>query len=637
MIEIIKHNYAKIAGGIVVLFGIVFGLNGDNPILGQAVSSIGEYQIVSSAQGYMTKIDPTNAPPNILVSGSQNVIINDQERVETRSGYELFGVASTSAQAIKSDFVWRNTGATSTDSAEIMLRENGGILQFYATSTFEDLMGGLSTSTLIRFSSVWNGTELMDELLFVNASSTIFEWSGGQGTISATTSSTIVINEVIGQSRFRINGTNKLRIKGSDGGWRSYTYTGISGNSTFTGVTPDPSNTFSANAHIVQEVKHNVNTPAAGFISDTIKVLHNQVFVGSKNSRIVYVSKDTSFTDFSYSSPRVAGEGAKITFDDVTIGFEAPDDEKMIVFSGHDRIYQVTFEIAAGSTADREVPRVKPLLIASGQGAISQELIGKVKQAIVWLSNNDELVELGQVENLPNPQSVAISDPIRPDFIDANFTGGEIEFWRNYILISAPPSGKVFIFDVSKKFWQPPQIIGVRRFSQYGGDLYGHAQSIPETYKLFTGLNDNGNPIAFKAHFSYRNGGDRVHLKNFNRFFTEMYLASNTTVDVKILYEWKGAKSIQTYQLKGNDQTFLFNPSQDASLGVNSLGTNPLGGLTDVEGITPKYRRFKPLALTDYFEYQLRIESDGDDNSWQILATGANESLSQNNPSKLIQ
>ena len=61
---------------------------------------------------------------------------------------------------------------------------------------------------------------------------------------------------------------------------------------------------------------------------------------------------------------------------------------------------------------------------STGQGAISQELIGKIKQAVGWVSNNQELVELGQVENLTSPQAVAISDPIKPDFDGANFTNG---------------------------------------------------------------------------------------------------------------------------------------------------------------------------------------------------------------------
>jgi len=625
-------KYKKIIVGILAALGI------GGAALGGAVGGVSSnYQVITGIKGYITKTDPTATAPNYLVAGSQNVIVNDQEKIETRAGYTLFGVASTTAEAITSDFVWRNSGATSTVPSEIFLRTNGTVLQFYATSTWEDLFTMVSTTTPARFATVWSDTEVMDILLFANASSTLSEWSGGQGILSATTSNTITVDDPLDESRFLALGTRQLRIKDDVGDWQSFTYTGVSG-SQFTGVSPDPNSfSLSVDAFIVQEVRRNENTPAAGFVSHFIEVLNNQVFLGSRNSRNVYVSKNDSYTDYTFSSPRVAGEGELLTLDDATVGFKAPDNDKMLIFSGKDRVYQVSFEISSGSTGDREYAKVEPLLVSSGQGALSQELIAKIKQAVVWVSNNKELVELGQVENLPSPQATAISDPIKPDFANAVFTNGDIEFWRNQIFITAPNDGKMFIYDLSKRFWQPPQIMGIRRLSQYGDVLYGHGESVPESYKLFDGLNDNDNPIQAKAHFGYINNGNRAGLKNFNRFFTEMYLASNTKVNVSILYDWLGSKGIITYELDGSSQDFLFNPVEDASLGVNSLGVNPLGGFTSASDDLPKYRRFRPIALKDYFEIQVRVESDGTDYAWQLLSYGSNAKMSSNLPSKLIK
>ncbi len=636
-----KEKYKNLIGILTITASVYLLIHGQSfgavfNITPAPIATTGEYQIVSGVKGYVSKPDPTNIAPEYLVSGSQNVVINDQERVETRAGYELFGVASTT-DLISSDYVWRNSGATSTVPSEIMLRVSGTVLQYYATSSFENLFTLVSTSSPVRFASVWDGTENMDILLFVNASSTLFEWSGGQGTFSSDTSNTIVLNDYIDESRFLLSGLRQIRVKDTSGNWQLFTYTGIS-DKTFTGVTPDPTGyTIGSGATVVQAVRSNLRKPASKFVSDTIKVLNNQVWIGSQYSRQVYVSSNASSTDFSFSSPRVPGEGALITLDDATIGFESPDDDKMLIFSGKDRIYQVSFEISAGDTGDREVPKVKPLLVSSGQGTLSQELIGKIKQAVVWVSNNKELVEYGQIENLPNPQSATISDPIKPDFINADFTNGEIEFWRNNIFITAPPDGKIFIYDLSKGFWQPPQVMGMRRLSQYRDLLYGHGQSVAETYKLFTGLSDDGNDIEAKAHFSYVNGGRRDALKNFNRFFTEMYLASNTKVDVSILYDWLGSKGIVTYELDGADTTFLFIPESGASLGVNPLGTNPLGGVLSSGSDLSKYRRFKPLVPKDFFEYQVRIESNASSTAWQILSTGANVSLSNNSPTTITK
>jgi hypothetical protein len=324
--------------------------------------------------------------------------------------------------------------------------------------------------------------------------------------------------------------------------------------------------------------------------------------------------------------------------DDITIGLEVDDNNnQVIIFSGKNRAYRGFFEVSPGASADRENFTIKPLLVAEGQGAISQELIGKIKQSIVWVSNNKELVELGQVQNLPSPQSRPISDPIQPDFYSATFTNGQIKFWRGYLLVTAPVDGKVWIYDVESRFWNPPQVMGMRLLSVYNDLLYGHSNSVNETYKLFTGLSDNDNPIAFKAHFAYRNGGKRSLLKTFNKYFTEIYIAGNTKVLVKLLYEWGGSKQIIEYVLDGSDITFLFTPNVSAALGVNSLGTNPLGGSLVAGEETPKYRRFKPCPPVDFFEYQVRFESEDEAAVFQLLSHGSNMIVSENLPSKITK
>ena len=131
MIEWIKQNKKLFAGLLATI-----GIGGGSLTLGAVSSRGNDYHIISSFKGYNTKSDPTNLSPEYLVAGSQNVIVNDQEKVESRAGYELFGAASTTITAITSDFIWSNSGATSTASSEILLRTSDNLLQFYATSTF---------------------------------------------------------------------------------------------------------------------------------------------------------------------------------------------------------------------------------------------------------------------------------------------------------------------------------------------------------------------------------------------------------------------------------------------------------------------------------------------------------------------
>lgn len=76
--------------------------------------------------------------------------------------------------------------------------------------------------------------------------------------------------------------------------------------------------TITAGNIVVQEVRNNLNQPASSNENHWIKVLNNQVFIGSKTSRILYISSNTSFTDYTNSTPRVTGEGAQLILDQKT-------------------------------------------------------------------------------------------------------------------------------------------------------------------------------------------------------------------------------------------------------------------------------------------------------------------------------
>lgn len=608
-----------------------------------------KYDLITGCKGYRSKSDPTNTDEGFLIQGSQNVLINDTQsnddgavggKVVTRGGMELFAQANDANYPALSEFVWKNHNGD-----ERFLKQENGVLKYYDDDSgeFEELLTGLSTTYPIRYSTYWNNTAVIDVLVFVNHSGLVYEWSGARGTLLSVAAGTITINE-LADSEEGFFAAGSIRIKDTGGTWRAAVYTSVAG-AAFTVTTDLTSYTFATNAPVIQVVRSSAPTLQATYgqlTYDVIKTLQNQILLGSESSRLIYISANADNSGalplFSFSSPRLPGQGALTTADDVVIALEIDDNQKqVIVFSGKNQVYRGFFEVSPGSTADRENFTIKPLLVAEGQGAISQELVGKIKQSIVWVSNNKELVELGQVENLPSPQARPISDAIQPDFDSATFTNGQVKFWRNYLMVTAPTDGKVWIYDVEDRFWNPPQIMGVRLLSIYNDLLYGHSNAVNETYKLFTGVNDNNNPISFKAHFAYRNAGLRANLKNFDKYFTELYIQSNTKVQVSILYEWGGAKGIQTWELDGADQTFQFTPSASAALGVNSLGTNPLGGQLEEGESTPKHRRFKKLALKDYFEYGFRLESEVDDAVFQLLSHGANVSVSDSKPSLITK
>ena len=158
----------------------------------------------------------------------------------------------------------------------------------------------------------WDNSLKQDKLIFVNGTDDMFSWNGGFAFIDSTTSNTIVLDRTIAYSHIDstsgtvvINGTN-------------YAYTGSAG-STLTGVTPDP--TGEANGSpVLQTVDIHTNTPASGFNTDFIKVINNQAYCGSYTSRLIYISSNTNFTDYTVPSPRVAGSPELLTLDGTACG-----------------------------------------------------------------------------------------------------------------------------------------------------------------------------------------------------------------------------------------------------------------------------------------------------------------------------
>jgi len=55
------------------------------------------FQITENFRGYVTKTDEGKLLPGTLIKGSQNVLINENERVATRGGYSLYGSRATGA------------------------------------------------------------------------------------------------------------------------------------------------------------------------------------------------------------------------------------------------------------------------------------------------------------------------------------------------------------------------------------------------------------------------------------------------------------------------------------------------------------------------------------------------------------
>lgn len=600
-----------------------------------------KFNLTKKFQGYVTKPDETNPPEdNILVAGSQNVLIDDAQKVVTRGGYELLGAANTALTPIEREFSWPTSTGT-----KILLRSYSDELEFYTTAigSWEKLKDGWSAVDF-SFATWWDTTEKIDKLLFVNGDDSISEWSGAisQTYASCTTNTITKTGNTWAQDRFLTAGTREVRIKDQSGTWRTFGYTGGESTQTLTGVTPDPTTyTFDVGALMTQAVRTNASEPTAGAKNDILGILNNQLYIGSFTNREVFVSKTGDFKDFSFSSPRVAGEGGLLTLDDVGVAF-IPNETQMFISSGLSDWYKVEFkEITVGSTL-AETVAVKKLKTGSLQGAKSQQLVGNMGDYIVFVTNEPSLRIFGDVENLANPQATIISDPIKPDFDGADFTNGALKVYKNRVCITAPGDDKMFILETRydsagspSRFWQPPQILPFGALSVFGEKLYGHSNAVPESYELFTGTNDNTKQFTQIAKFAYRNYGDRAMMKNFDEWLTEGYISQNCKLMLTLDYEYKGFLQSLESLIEGADDDILLETTQSGSLGDNSLGDPSLGDgppSDDDDTALSKFRIINEFQSADFFEIQATYQNEEIDARFELLAIGGNIRASGNQP-----
>ena len=165
------------------------------------------------------------------------------------------------------------------------------------------------------------------------------------------------------------------------------------------------------------------------------------------------------------ASPRVPGEGGTITVDGAIVGLEPFEDPKnqlsaMFITAGKDYWYQVTFASSeSGSTnSTKETFNVKRLATAPQMAAQSQELIARIGNEIMFISNENALVSLGSVEDKETPKFRYLSDEVKNDFDDYSFTNGHLKYHKRLLHIALPAEGKDHPYNVKEGFWEAPQV-----------------------------------------------------------------------------------------------------------------------------------------------------------------------------------
>lgn len=601
-----------------------------------------KYQDVIGTLGYVTAEDPTNTDEHYLAEGSRDVLIDQQRKVKSRAGYELLGAVNTAMTPVRQAMTWNNSkgGELPTRVYDDELEVYLGTVDGTDIDAWTRVASGLSTTATPRFAVWWDATEVLDLLLFVQGDDNVYEWNGAVAVVSSVGAGTVTKTgtATFAENRFYTT-RNKTVVCVRTG--TEYTYTGGEGTTTLTGIADTTG--LQAGDILIQKIVTRTDEPASGRNNDTIFVFQNHVVLGSADDSQVYLSKNTSITDYSFSSPRVPGEGVLLTFDNPAQAFAALG-ETLTIFSGPDSAFGVSFkQIEVGSSL-AEVYDIEKLLTGYRQSARSQELVIPMGDAIAYVSFEPALRIIENPKTIDGTDPKTFSNPIKPDFDAADWTGATGIWHKNAIHLALRADSRMLILEFVqdadgkvRRFWQPPQFLPVGSLSIVENALIGHSNAVAESYALFSGLSDrvyegmdtaDKLPIRAVAAFAYRTFGSRSPLKTFDEYHAEGQITDNTDVTLTLNYDFGGATQIVQKVIEGSDPDITFEDQSLIGLGQKSLGTQPMGGSAVEPSSTLNFEVVFEIPKEDFHMIQEVYEMDQTDGYFSILSRGMNARLS---------
>ena len=373
-----------------------------------------------------------------------------------------------------------------------------------------------------------------------------------------------------------IGSEKKLMINGTE-----YTYTNGETTTDLIGITPTLSGVTSSDI-IIQSVITHANTPISTlnpgvlnienffvFSNDFIKVIRNQLYVGSYSSRFLFISSSTDFTDFSTPAHRVLGDPILIQFGGKLNGIGLRAGAAVISY-GNSNWEQVTFQdvtIGTGTgLVNQPVFNIYPT--AENCGCYAHEFISNDGNNIVYLSKDQQVRTLGDFNDLFVQGYPSLSLEVNTELSTLDFTGGSLSCIGEFTYLTAPAEAITYVYQVRRsvqdngtvkveRLWHAPMTWNITGVSDIDGTVYGFSNVNPQIYQLWnTNQWHDDTPAGSVAYtstlaFAYRNIGDRTELLNFDKTFSEGYLStelpfSTTSLNITNKYNYNGATYTET-------------------------------------------------------------------------------------------
>ncbi len=630
--------------------------------------------------GYNSSSDKTRLKAGYMIRGSKNVQKKVTGNLASRCGRKRRGTVDATIGGVDSSAEWQsNVGVfhpLRVTSGKLQVESDiieDGVFVWYDLLETSSAASPAANYSRFVFDTWWDDTDASDRLVFVRGDDSILSWSGGIAVIESINGNTItkVGDETWAEAGFAIavDGERKIMINGVE-----YTYDQASVATRTLNLTAGDVSLLATGMVAIQSVMAYGDLPVNNYKADYVMTVGNQLVVGSYSSRVGYISSDdvgNGFPDFTNSGAHIAGDPDSFTLDNLGRGFGTKDG-KLIAFAGDSDLYEITLNKAVGisfTDSDSQTrfafTEVIKKRLPGLNAALGHEFIGNFGDYLVWVDQKNQLRALGSFTNENFIKPTTLSLPVQEELSEDDFTGGHLRVIADTIHITAPNTGRDWMYVMrekqnndgsisSEKIWQPPQIRGISRFAVINGVKYGHENAYPQIYQIddtgqwFDDAADSDEiPYNCVARFSYMQHGRREGLETFDKIYSEGYMAKGTPLGINAYFDYQGARADNAtggmrQMVIGSDASpakswsNLIPPSLgDAFLGDNPLGDGILPEGGDQESL-PKFRASTnvPQPL-NFFEYSLEIFSTSVDARWELICLGPNVRLSNQMPTFL--
>lgn len=406
--------------------------------------------------------------------------------------------------------------------------------------------------------------------------------------------------------------------------------------------------------------------PISNYNLDFLKTIANQVVIGSYSSRTLYLSSDetisstlgmTNFTDSG--SSHVPGDPDFAVIDSPPTGMAIKKGELWV--SSISDWYLISpnsaVPVSYGTPAVFVITKVEKKSGSARSGALAHEFIDTQGDDVVYLAQDHQLRTISSFNNLFSIKYPSLSQDVRDEFNQEDFTGGHLRAIEDFVYVTAPIAGRHYMYQTIeriddtgtlnvKRVWQPPQIAGISRFAVLDGLVHGHSNANPQVYQVWDTNqwhddSPSGDSLSYTSvmrlgygHLIEKNKqARRQGMATFNKAYYEGYIDFGSTVYSNIYFDYQGSTNIENLVINSiENPPIFFRGNSEISLGLVSLGDNPLGdGLVtepNYQALLPKFRTICDVSPTDCFEWDTEVYSVDADSRWEILALGVNAVIS---------